>query len=67
MPKGSRHDEQGLLLSDRGRLVLRRDDGGHWRLEADWDAYRMVGQRVRVQGVRCGFDLLDVEQIARAD
>lgn len=64
MPKGSRHDEQGLLLSDRGRLVLRRDDGGHWRLQADWNAYRMVGRRVRVEGVRCGFDLLDVERIS---
>lgn len=63
MPKGSRHDEQGLLLSDRGRLVLRRDDGGHWRLQADWDAYQMLGRRVRVAGIRCGFDLLDVERI----
>lgn len=67
MPMGSRHDEVGLLLSDHGRLVLRRDDGGHWRLDADRGAYGMVGQRVRVQGVRCGFDLLNVHRIARAE
>ncbi len=34
MPLGSRHDEAGLLMREAGSLILQRDDGGRWRLEA---------------------------------
>lgn len=67
MPLGSKHDETGLLLMERGSPILRRDDGGRWRLDADWEVRTMLGQRVRVQGVRSGFDILTVERISRAD
>lgn len=63
VPRGSRHVETGLLLQGKPWLVLRRDDGGEWRLDAPARAYRLVGQRVRVDGVRDGFDLLAVEAI----
>lgn len=56
-------DETGLLLSEAGRLVLRRDDGGAWRLDADSTVKTLVGRRVRVQGVRGGFDLIDVRSV----
>lgn len=64
MPRGSRHVETGLLLRQRGRLVLQRDDGGRWRLDADADAERHLGMRVTVEGIRTNFDLLDVIRIA---
>ena len=63
MPRGSRHVETGLLLQGKPWLVLRRDDGGEWRLDAPARACRLVGQRVRVDGVRDGFDLLAVSAI----
>lgn len=66
MPRGSTHGETGLLLREGRWLVLARDDGGRWRLDADADAERLVGQRVRVHGVRAGFDMLDVRSIERA-
>jgi len=55
--------ETGLLLRSGDRLVLRRDDGGEWRLEAPSRAERLVGQRVRLTGTRTGFDVLNVETI----
>ncbi len=63
MPSGSFHAEEGLLLRQRGGLILQRDDGGRWRLDADPDVERMLGQRVRVEGIRSGFDLLEVSRV----
>ena len=63
MPRGSRHDETGLLLEDRGQLALKRDAGGTWRLDAPHSAERLTGRRVRVVGTRAEFDLLDVATI----
>ena len=54
MPLGSKPDETGRLLRERGALVLERDLGGRWRLDADPSAERMLGQRVRVEGVAAG-------------
>jgi hypothetical protein len=45
-------------------IVLRRDDGGRWRLELDPRDEELLGRRVRVEGVRSGFDLLDVRRIS---
>jgi hypothetical protein len=64
VPLGSFHAEDGLLLRQRGWLILQRDDGGRWRLEID-DAEHMLGQRVRVEGIRSGFDVLEVKRISR--
>lgn len=65
MPMGKRYEEHGLLLrgNGSGSLVLQRDDGGVWRVDADASAWRLIGLRVRVVGVRSDFDLLDVETI----
>lgn len=65
MPLGSRHDESGLLLAEGRFLILQRDDRGRWRLDAPLRAERYLGHRVRVTGVRSGFDLLDVEKVER--
>ncbi len=64
MSLGSRHSEVGLLLRESDWLILQRDDGGRWRLDAEVGAERLLGRRVRVEAVRSGFDLLDVRHIA---
>lgn len=66
MPRGTTHNETGLLLREGCWLVLMRDDGGRWRLDVSGKAERLLGRRVRVEGVRSGFDLLDVVSIDRA-
>jgi hypothetical protein len=63
VPLGTFHIEEGLLLRQRGCLILQRDDGGRWRLDADRDPDQHLGGRVRIEGVRSGFDLLDVSRI----
>lgn len=63
MSIGSKHQESGLLVKEGNALLLQRDDGGYWRLEAPRKAYRLVGQRVELVGSRCGFDELIVERI----
>lgn len=63
MALGSSHQETGLLLREGRWLILQRDDGGRWRLDADLGAERHLGRRVEVHGIRSGFDLLDVTSI----
>jgi hypothetical protein len=63
MPKGTTHRETGILVKDGFTLFLRTDNGGHWRLDADFRTLRFIGKRVTVQGVRDGFDLLAVTGI----
>jgi hypothetical protein len=65
MPLGTTHTQEGLLLRERGALVLQLDGGGRWRLTAAPDVYQRAGQRVRIEGVRTGFDLLDVRNVER--
>jgi len=65
MPIGKLYTEEGLLLRQRGILILQRNDGGRWRLDGDPDADELLGQRVRVEGVRSDFDLLEVIRIVR--
>jgi hypothetical protein len=63
MPLGVTYEETGLLLREGRGLVLCPDAGGTWRLDAGRDAERLVGRRVKLVGVRAGFDLLDVQSI----
>lgn len=66
MPRWTPIDLTGLLLRDGDRLALRPDGGGEWRLDAGGKYAALVGQRVRVTGVRAGFDLVDVKTMVRA-
>lgn len=54
---------EGRLLLERGVPVLMLDGGGRWRLELD-HCERWLGQRVRIEGMRSGFDRIDVAVIA---
>lgn len=65
MPLGKRYRVAGRLLSSARGLVLEVDGGGVWALDADPDAKDLLGQRVIVEGLRSGFDRLDVEWIGR--
>lgn len=65
MPLGTRHDFIGMLLHRDGQLVLLPEAGGEWRLDVPRHAHRLAGYRVRITGVRDGFDLLAVQTIAR--
>lgn len=64
MPKGTREELTGLLLAGNIYPVLRMADGGEWRLDINQRYRHFLGQRVRVTGLRSGFDLLDVQSIA---
>ncbi|WP_375428806.1 DUF5818 domain-containing protein [uncultured Sphingomonas sp.] len=63
MPRGTRHELTGLLFRDGPTLILRVDGGGEWRLDAPTHAWRLVGRRVSVTGVRDDFDLLGVQRL----
>ena len=69
MPMGSYHDEIGWLNESDGQWILRRDEGGRWRLDVGfWTAWRsrkLIGKRVRIVGTRGEFDLLNVDRIER--
>lgn len=69
MPKGTRHVETGLLLEGQRptNLFLQRDDGGVWQLDASAAVWAFLGKRVRVRGIRSGFNLLDVQHVELAD
>lgn len=63
MPLGVELSLEGLLLEDGGRLYLRMDDGGGWRVEAGRSARRLLGRRVRIEGTRDGFDLVAAKRV----
>lgn len=68
MARGDRCEQFGRLQEDGdGRWSFRRDDGGRWRLDLGWWSARRLrrlqGRRVRLVGVRDGFDLLSVELV----
>lgn len=63
MPLGTKHHETGLLLYEERWLTLQLEGGGRWRLDAKRNAHKLVGQRVRLTGIRDGFDLLYVKSI----
>lgn len=65
--KGARYRLEGLLLDSRRGPVLQMDDGGVWALDTDADVSLMLGQRVTIEGIRSGFDRLDVEWMGQAD
>lgn len=64
MSQGSRHTVTGILLDEGDyMLVLRVEGGGRWRIDPERRTQALVGRRVRAEGVRAGFDILDVRRI----
>lgn len=64
MQVGARVDEMGMLLRDGGGFVLRRDEGGRFRLDLRRTPVEEVEQRVRVVGTYVGDELVDVDGVA---
>ena len=63
MPRGTRHVLTGTLRLTVMGYGLEMDGGGRWRLDVAGSVRRYIGQTVTVDGVRSGFDLLDVYRI----
>lgn len=64
MPIGSFHDETGILISVGDRLYLQRDAGGRWEIDAPDKVMVLLDRRVRLLGVRTGFDRLSAKQVS---
>jgi hypothetical protein len=68
MPKGTRHIITGTLLPGIGHLYfLEVIGGGSWQLDMSRRHDRLIGHLVTVEGVRSGFDLLDVIRVIAVD
>ena len=65
MPSWASTEDVGVLLLGPAGLVLARPDGGTWRLAIPWwrRPRRFIGRRVRIRGIRTGFDVIDVDRI----
>lgn len=63
MPRGARHVETGVLRPGRWGYSLEMDGGGVWQLDMPRPVHRYLGERVTVEGVRSGFDLIDVYRV----
>lgn len=62
MPRGTRHTLAGTLRWTRLGYSLEIEGGGAWRLDISpfWRVRRYIDRRITVEGIRSGFDLLDV-------
>ena len=60
--RGDHHKLEGILLDGKSPLhpILRLEDGGEWRLDVNRPFKSMLRHRVRVEGIRSEFDLIDV-------
>lgn len=67
MPRGTRHTLNGTLgWDDRNRLhVLTMEGGGYWFLDLPLftRTHHLMDREVTVEGVRTGFNLLNVSNI----
>lgn len=71
MPLGTRHAGVGRLTLRNGRWSPRVEGGGEWGLDLGWRhggrARALTDRRVEIDGVRDGFDLLQVTRPKAAD
>lgn len=63
MPIGDAVDIAGIVLRDGRRINLYVDGGGYWELQLFPSELWPLGRRVRVRGVRSGFNIIDVQNI----
>ena len=69
MGRGTRHTLTGKLGWDaRNHIhVLDMEGGGYWFVDMPRRAARLIGHEVTVEGVRSGFNLLDVSRVLAVD
>lgn len=59
-------EAQGLVLRDGDRVVLDVGNGAYWYLDQyDPMVTKHLGERVRVQGERSGFNSIDVVKVEK--
>ena len=63
---GTRINEIGTLVRDRGAFYLRRDVGGRYELELHRTPVDLVEKRVRLIGTLVGADLVNADGVAPA-
>ncbi|WP_155006487.1 DUF5818 domain-containing protein [Sphingomonas hengshuiensis] len=63
---GTRHRVTRILKDSRRGLILEIADGDVYALDCERDARKHLGQKVTVEGIRSGFDRIDVEWIGAA-
>lgn len=62
---GTRYRLEGRLLMAARGPVLEIDDGGIWALDLFPEQRTHCGHRVVLEGIRVGFDRIDVEWLSR--
>jgi hypothetical protein len=67
MSIGSHHRLEGLLITSARGFVLSLADGGIWALNAAANAKQFLGQHATIEGVRSGFDRIDVPWIGKEE
>jgi hypothetical protein len=69
MPRGTRHTLTGTLgWNERNRIhVLNMEGGGYWFVDMPGRARHLIGREVTIEGVRSGFNLLDVHRLLAID
>lgn len=65
MPLGTLHTVEGVIRREPKRIVIEVKSGGTWELEASRLVARHIDQAVILEGVRTGFDRLEVVRIKR--
>lgn len=69
MPRGTRHTLTGTLgWNERNRIhVLNMEGGGYWFVDMPGRTRHLIGREVTVEGMRSGFNLLDVHRLLAID
>jgi hypothetical protein len=65
MPLGTLHTVKGVVRREPRKVFLAVSSGGEWELEPDRMVIRHVGQAVVIEGVRTGYNRLEVVRIKR--
>ncbi|WP_425057410.1 DUF5818 domain-containing protein [Sphingopyxis panaciterrae] len=65
MPLGTLHTVEGIVRHEPRRFILAVHGGGEWELEPDRHVVRHVDCSVVIEGVRTGFNRLEVVRIKR--
>lgn len=60
---GTRIEESGTLIREKGGFILRRDLGGRWRVDLHRVGSELAGQRVTIIGTIVAKGLIDVDTI----
>ena len=63
MPEGSIHRHKGMLLRQRGGVILQMIEGVRWRLQVEEKVDHLIGEQVDVEGVQIDGDILEVTRI----